>query len=167
MFFNISCGEIKHVYLFSQEAVRPLLTPNEECSNNPLGTSLLKSPNKRVNPLLIWRAEESARLRNTPVWLTQQGSLYSYFLASNCPPVRASDFYLSRAHTVRFLIVFCDCCLSHCTNMIPMSNCRISVVLMSDCTTVKTRQKRTYSRKTCPEFYVINPWPAFSRYNGS
>ncbi len=74
---------------------------------------------------------------------------------------------LSRAHTVRFLIVFCDCCLSHCTNMIPMSNCRISVVLMSDCTTVKTRQKRTYSRKTCPEFYVINPWPAFSRYNGS
>ncbi len=45
---------------------------------------------------------------------------------------------LSRAHTVRFLIVFCDCCLSHCTNMIPMSNCRISVVLMSDCTTVKT-----------------------------
>ncbi len=73
---------------------------------------------------------------------------------------------LSRAHTVRFLIVFCDCCLSHCTNMIPMSNCRISVVLMSDCTTVKTRQKRTYSRKTCPEFYVINPWPAFSRYNG-
>ncbi len=94
MFFNISCGEIKHVYLFSQEAVRPLLTPNEECSTNPLGTSLLKSPNKRVNPLLIWRAEESARLRNTPVWLTQQGSLYSYFLASNCPPVRASDFYL-------------------------------------------------------------------------
>ncbi len=65
--------------------------------------------------------------------------------------------HLSRAHTVRFLIVFCDCCLSHCTNMIPMSNCRISVVLMSDCTTVKTRQKRTYSRKTCPEFYVINP----------
>ncbi len=45
---------------------------------------------------------------------------------------------------MRFLIVFCDCCLSHCTNMIPMSNCRISVVLMSDCTTVKTRQKRTY-----------------------
>ncbi len=44
---------------------------------------------------------------------------------------------------MRFLIVFCDCCLSHCTNMIPMSNCRISVVLMSDCTTVKTRQKRT------------------------
>ncbi len=77
------------------------------------------------------------------------------------------DAMLSRAHTVRFLIVFCDCCLSHCTNMIPMSNCRISVVLMSDCTTVKTRQKRTYSRKTCPEFYVINPWPAFSRYNGS
>ncbi len=36
--------------------------------------------------------------------------------------------------------------------MIPMSNCRISVVLMSDCTTVKTRQKRTYSRKTYPEF---------------
>ncbi len=67
MFFNISCGEIKHVYLFSQEAVRPLLTPNEECSTNPLGTSLLKSPNKRVNPLLIWRAGESARLRNTPV----------------------------------------------------------------------------------------------------
>ncbi len=64
---------------------------------------------------------------------------------------------LGRAHTVRFLIIFCDCCLSHCTNMIPMSNCRISVVLMSDCTTVKTRQKRTYSRKTCPEFYVINP----------
>ncbi len=36
---------------------------------------------------------------------------------------------LSWAHTVRFLIVFCDCCLLHCTNMIPMSNCRISVVL--------------------------------------
>ncbi len=53
---------------------------------------------------------------------------------------------------MRFLIVFCDCCLSHCTNMIPMSNCRISVVLMSDCTTVKTRQKRTYSRKTYLEF---------------
>ncbi len=49
--------------------------------------------------------------------------------------------------------------------MIPVSNCRISVVLMSDCTTVKTRQIRTYSRQTCPEFYVINPWPAFSRYN--
>ncbi len=79
----------------------------------------------------------------------------------------SSHSLLSRSHTVRFLIVFCDCCLSHCTNMIPMSNCRISVVLMSDCTTVKTRQKRTYSRKTCPEFYVINPWPAFSRYNGS
>ncbi len=48
---------------------------------------------------------------------------------------------------MRFLIVFCDCCLSHCTNMIPMSNCRNSVVLMSDCATVKTRQKWMYTRR--------------------
>ncbi len=54
---------------------------------------------------------------------------------------------LSPAHTVGFLIVFCDCCLSHCTNMIPMSNCRISVVLMSDCTTVKRdKNGRTQER---------------------
>ncbi len=36
---------------------------------------------------------------------------------------------LRRAHTVRFLIVVCDCCLSDSTNMMIMSHCGISDVI--------------------------------------
>ncbi len=46
-------------------------------------------------------------------------------------------FVLSRVHTVRFLIVLYDCCLSDCMNMMIMSGYHLP--LMSDCMTVKTR----------------------------
>ncbi len=142
-----------------------ITVPNGECSS--LGWMLLKGLFFTIERILqlstrhdffflrIYQTVDLATLNVPAISLMDLFCFWSLTIVCFSCKVRSFDHmmwvytataskckwaHLSRAHTVRFLIVFCDCCLSHCTNMIPMSNCRISVVLMSDCTTVKTRQ---------------------------
>ncbi len=67
---------------------------------------------------------------------------------------------LSQIHTVCFLIglVLYDFCLSYCTNMMIMSHCGILVVINVRLYDSQDELKMAVHKKTCPEFYIINPY---------